>query len=94
VGASAYGHLALEDAWGTSLEPAPITPTDADAAPFRLLSGTIRAAFNAQNAANESGQGVFVSPGIMSGNTGTMLLNSTVSNAELSNRHALLLELD
>ncbi|KAH9066867.1 hypothetical protein EDB87DRAFT_1573733 [Lactarius vividus] len=40
------GKLTLTDAWGTSLEPAPVTPTE-DSAPWRLLSGTIKAAYNA-----------------------------------------------
>ncbi len=41
------GALTLTEAWGTALEPAPVTPTDEDSAPWRLLSGTIKATFNA-----------------------------------------------
>ena len=37
-----YGTLTLTDAWGTALEPAPITPTDPDDAPYKLLSGSIK----------------------------------------------------
>ncbi|KAH9167374.1 hypothetical protein EDB89DRAFT_1910059 [Lactarius sanguifluus] len=45
-GASTAGKFTLTDAWGTSLEPASVTPTE-DSAPWRLLSGTIKAAYNA-----------------------------------------------
>lgn len=37
-----YGTLAVSDAWGTALEPAPVTPTDPDDAPYKLLSGSIK----------------------------------------------------
>lgn len=68
--APAYGTLTLSDAWGVSLPPAPITPTRGDdAAPFRLLAGTIKATHNAfRNLSDDDS--VIVSPGIMSGNTG------------------------
>ena len=71
VGSTA-GALTLTDAWGTALEPAPITPTGEDSAPWQLLSGTIKATFNAHR--NLDGvDNIFVSPGIMSGNTGVYL---------------------
>ncbi|KAI5124192.1 hypothetical protein M0805_005043 [Coniferiporia weirii] len=61
------GALTLSDAFGTALEPAPVTPTDG--APYRLLSGTIRATYNSHRGfANEEVQ---VAPGIMTGNTDT-----------------------
>ncbi|KAF8609702.1 carboxypeptidase S [Ceratobasidium sp. AG-I] len=58
------GTLTLSDAWGTALDPAPVTPTEGDeAAAYRLLSGVIR---------HTSGEKVTaVSPAIMSGNTDT-----------------------
>ncbi|OCH93649.1 carboxypeptidase S [Obba rivulosa] len=65
--APAYGTLTLSDAWGTALEPAPDTPVDA--APYTLLSGTIKAAYNSHRSLN--GDNIIVSPGIMSGNTDT-----------------------
>ncbi|KAI9453413.1 hypothetical protein BJY52DRAFT_1289449 [Lactarius psammicola] len=68
-GAPTAGKLTLTDAWGTSLEPAPVTPTE-DSAPWRLLSGTIKATYNAHRGL-EGADHVFVSPGIMSGNTDT-----------------------
>jgi Gly-Xaa carboxypeptidase len=65
----AAGALTLADEWGTALEPAPITPTSEDSAPWQLLSGTIKAAFNVHRSL-DGGDNIFVSPGIMTGNTG------------------------
>jgi Gly-Xaa carboxypeptidase len=42
------GLLTLTEAWGAPLEPAPVTPTDEDSAPWQLLSGTIKATYNAR----------------------------------------------
>lgn len=68
--APSYGTLTLSTAFGDGLEPAPVTPSGEDAVPFRLLSGTIKAAYNSHR--NISGSGaIIVSPGIMSGNTDT-----------------------
>ncbi|EJD07407.1 carboxypeptidase S [Fomitiporia mediterranea MF3/22] len=58
------GSLTLSDAWGTALEPAPVTPIDA--APYKLLSGTIRSAY----AVNHD-EDIKIAPGIMTGNTDT-----------------------
>jgi Gly-Xaa carboxypeptidase len=76
AGVPAYGTLNLADAWGVSLDPAPITPTDGDdAAPFKLIAGSIKATHNAFH--NITGDNnVIVSPGIMSGNTGLASLQS------------------
>ncbi|KAI0272776.1 carboxypeptidase S [Gloeopeniophorella convolvens] len=63
------GTLTLLDRPGTSLEPAPVTPTDEDSAPWQLLSGTIKATYNAHRGL-EGEDNVIVSPGIMPGNTG------------------------
>jgi Gly-Xaa carboxypeptidase len=66
-----YGTLVLSDAWGTALEPAPVTPTGKDAAPYQLLSGSIKAAYDAYYGQQEDDvKEIFVAPGIMSGNTG------------------------
>ncbi|KAF4593116.1 hypothetical protein EYR38_008826 [Pleurotus pulmonarius] len=62
------GTLTLSDAWGTALEPAPITPTGQDAAPYALLAGTIKSTFNSHRSLQ--GDNIAMSPGIMSGNTG------------------------
>ncbi|KDQ61780.1 hypothetical protein JAAARDRAFT_204220 [Jaapia argillacea MUCL 33604] len=69
--APAYGTLTLSDAWGAALEPAPTTPTDADAVPYGLLSGSIRATYNAHRGLGLDGSEIIVSPGIMTGNTDT-----------------------
>jgi Gly-Xaa carboxypeptidase len=63
------GTLTLTDAWGTALEPAPVMPTGDDSAPWQLLSGTIKATFNAHRGL-DGADNILVSPGIMSGNTG------------------------
>ena len=63
------GTLILTDAWGTALEPAPVTPFGEDSAPWQLLSGTIKATYNAHRGLNGE-DNIFVSPGIMTGNTG------------------------
>jgi Gly-Xaa carboxypeptidase len=63
------GTLTLTEAWGTPLEPAPITPFGEDSAPWKLLSGTIKATFNAHRGL-DGADNIFVSPGITTGNTG------------------------
>jgi Gly-Xaa carboxypeptidase len=79
-GAPAFGKLTIEDAWGASLEPAPITPTGADAVPYRILSGTIRATYDSHRevAGKKNEKDIIISPGIMSGNTG-MCSSSSLS---------------
>ena len=61
-----YGKLTLSP-FETGLEPAPVTPTDAP--PYRFLSGTIKAVYNAHRSIDGS-DNIAVAPGIMSGNTG------------------------
>lgn len=65
--APAYGTLTISDAWGAALEPAPISPIDAPE--YALLSGTIKATYNAHRSL-KGDDTIIVSPGIMSGNTG------------------------
>lgn len=62
-----HGSLEISDAWGTALEPAPITPMDGEA--FKLLSGTIKTTFNAHRKYKNTEE-IVVAPGIMTGNTG------------------------
>jgi Gly-Xaa carboxypeptidase len=69
-GAPASGSLTLSDAFHGGLEPAPITPTGKDAAPYQLLSGTIQATYNAHRAF-QNADSVIVAPSMMSGNTDT-----------------------
>jgi Gly-Xaa carboxypeptidase len=68
-GAPARGTLTLSDAWNAALEPAPVTPTGPDAGAFQVLSGTIKASYNA-HMRGLKGKEIYVSPAIMSGNTG------------------------
>jgi Gly-Xaa carboxypeptidase len=72
-GAPASGSLTLSDAFAGGLEPAPITPTGKDAAPYQLLSGTIKATYNAHRAIQDA-DSVIVAPSMMSGNTGASAL--------------------
>ena len=69
-GASASGTLTLSAMIQNSLEPAPITPIGEDAAPYQLLSGTIKATYNAHRSINDADT-VIVAPSTMSGNTDT-----------------------
>ncbi|KDR80513.1 hypothetical protein GALMADRAFT_60610 [Galerina marginata CBS 339.88] len=69
-GAPASGSLTLSDAFNGGLEPAPVTPTGANAAPYHLLSGTIKATYNAHRALRDA-DSVIVAPSMMSGNTDT-----------------------
>ena len=59
------GTLTLTDAWGTALEPAPVTPTSLDSAGWQLLSGTIQSSLLSSKRRNASV--VAVSPGLALG---------------------------
>lgn len=63
----AYGTLALT---GGGIDPAPVSPIDAG--PFKVLSGSIRAAYNTHRGIEDGGpeDELVVSPGITTGNTG------------------------
>ena len=71
-GVSASGSLTLSDAFVRGLEPAPVTPTGKDAAPYRLLSGTIKAVYNSHRSLTGSDT-ITVVPSMMSGNTGKVI---------------------
>jgi len=66
----AYGSLILSEAFDSSLEPAPITPTEPDAAPYRLLSGTIKATYESGRHNDNEGQ-LTIAPFMGGGNTDT-----------------------
>ncbi|KAI6041919.1 hypothetical protein EDC04DRAFT_1140559 [Pisolithus marmoratus] len=70
---SAYGNLTLSEAFGKAgFEPAPVTPTEGDdAAPYKILSGSIKAAFNKHRGIEGDDGAIVVSPGVMSGSTDT-----------------------
>ncbi|KAI0742034.1 carboxypeptidase S [Daedaleopsis nitida] len=63
------GLLRISDAFGTALEPAPVTPLG-DSGPFRLLSGTIQGVLGASNRTGYEKK-VFIAPGMSTGNTDT-----------------------
>jgi Gly-Xaa carboxypeptidase len=68
-GAPSSGTLTLSDTFRSSHDPAPVTPTGKDAAPYQLLSGTIKAAYNSHRSL-QGPDTIVVSPGMPSGNTG------------------------
>ncbi len=62
--------LTLSDAFGNALVPAPRTPiSGAGSAPYKFLSGTIKATYNSHRAI-EGDDNIAVSPGMSTGNTG------------------------
>ncbi|OSD05272.1 carboxypeptidase S [Trametes coccinea BRFM310] len=63
------GRLRISDAFGTALEPAPITPMG-DGGPFKLLSGTIIGVLGASNRTGYDKK-AFIAPGMSTGNTDT-----------------------
>ena len=67
-GGEANGLLRIMDAWGTALEPAPITPMG-ESGPFKLLSGTIIGVLGASNRTGYDKK-VFIAPSMSTGNTG------------------------
>ncbi|THH32060.1 hypothetical protein EUX98_g2143 [Antrodiella citrinella] len=67
---TAAGQLTLSDAFGTALEPAPITATSHNAA-YEFLSGTIIAVEKSSAKGSRADVPVVVAPGILIGNTDT-----------------------
>ncbi|KAJ6571304.1 hypothetical protein B0H19DRAFT_1129688 [Mycena capillaripes] len=68
------GTLTLSDAFGTALEPAPVSPIrGAGSAPYALLAGTIKATYAAHRGlgAAHAGSAIAVAPGMPTGNTDT-----------------------
>jgi Gly-Xaa carboxypeptidase len=67
---STYGTLELSDPWDIAREPAPVTSVSG--APYKLLSGTIKAVFSAHRSkSDEEGQIIHVAPGLLPGGTDT-----------------------
>lgn len=71
--APSEGSLTIYEPFHDGLEPAPLTPTGEDAAPYRLLSGTIKATYNSHRGL-EGPDNIVVAPGMMTGNTGQWML--------------------
>lgn len=75
---SPAGTIRLSDPWGKWLDPAPVTPTDA--APYKLLSGTIRQTWNTGRG-KASGEPIYVAPSMMGGAFSlTSLLTSIIDS--------------
>ncbi|KAJ2934048.1 hypothetical protein H1R20_g3051, partial [Candolleomyces eurysporus] len=68
-GNSAY-FLKVDNATLRGVEPAPFSPSGPKDLPFQLLSGTIKATFNAHRHLGDVNE-ITVSPGMMTGNTDT-----------------------
>lgn len=71
-GVSSSGALTLTESWTDPLEPAPESPTDEDSAQWQLFSGTVKATYNAQRGL-QGDDNIFVTPGVLTGNTGRPL---------------------
>jgi len=94
----AYGSLILSEAFNSSLEPAPITPTGHNAAPYRLLSGTIKATYETGRFNDNEGQ-LAIAPFMGGGNTDTQFYwnltrhifryNHVMADSELGGVHTV-----
>lgn len=92
AGSGKGGRVALSDAWGTALEPSPVTPTGKDD-PYQILAGTIKATIESSEGYNATA--VVVAPLLAIGNTGQCslpMLDATTSDWMC--RYPLLLERD
>ncbi|KAF7356747.1 Gly-X carboxypeptidase [Mycena venus] len=69
----ALGTLTLKDAYGTFLEPAPVSPIKGKGSEaYQLLSGTIKATYAAHRGLDlDAKDGIAVAPGMSTGNTDT-----------------------
>ncbi|KAJ2977815.1 hypothetical protein NUW54_g11373 [Trametes sanguinea] len=68
AGSSKGGHVVLSDAFGTGLEPSPVTPMG-EHDPYHVLAGTIKSTIETAEGYNASG--VVVAPLLQLGNTDT-----------------------
>ncbi|CCL99719.1 uncharacterized protein FIBRA_01741 [Fibroporia radiculosa] len=66
---AAYGHMQITDAYGTQLEPAPVTPTFGSG-PYELLAGTIISSLSTSKR-SDTPKKVFLAPSLSTGNTDT-----------------------
>ncbi|KAH9935922.1 carboxypeptidase S [Epithele typhae] len=68
AGTGRGGHVALSDAWGTALEPSPVTPMG-KGAPYEVFAGTVKATIESSD--RYEGSSVVVAPLLTIGNTDT-----------------------
>ncbi|KAH9851926.1 carboxypeptidase S [Lenzites betulinus] len=68
ISAGTAGHVVLSDAFGTGLEPSPVTPMG-DSDPYQVLAGTIMGTI--ESAKDYDASGVIVAPLLQIGNTDT-----------------------
>lgn len=95
-----YGSLVLSKPVGHGREPAPVSPTDE--APFRILSGSVKAAYATHRGLVDGEDELVVSPGIKSGNTGALVILLVCEERRYSgsendtgyDRYEILLEFD
>ncbi|KAJ2915488.1 hypothetical protein MD484_g4928, partial [Candolleomyces efflorescens] len=71
VNISSRYHLKVDNATLHGVEPAPFSPSGPTDLPFQLLSGTIKATYNAHRHLGDEVNELTVSPGMMTGNTDT-----------------------
>ncbi|CAG8654093.1 13919_t:CDS:2, partial [Acaulospora colombiana] len=71
--------IEISDAWGNGLEPAPVTPVNA--APYRLLAGSILATEEARGNGTLASKPVYVMPSVMSGKG--LLQDPFISNTSM-----------
>jgi Gly-Xaa carboxypeptidase len=94
-GVPSKGTLTLSDPDNSNLEPAPTTPTGEGAEPYRLLSGTIKATYNAHRSIKGDTSPLIVAPSMMSGNTGMSLQHPKPESILMdTTRYSVLLESD
>lgn len=76
VSAGSAGHIVLSDAFGSGLEPSPVTPMGKDD-PYQVLAGSIKATIESASGYNASG--VVVAPLLQIGNTGASSRSFTLA---------------
>ena len=75
-GDASTGVLRIADAFGTALEPAPVTPMG-ESGPFRLLSGTVIGVLGASPREGYDKK-TFIAPSMSTGNTGAIVFTGRI----------------
>jgi Gly-Xaa carboxypeptidase len=89
-----FGSLVISNAWGSQLEPAPVTPyTGKESAAYQLLSGTIKSVYNTHRGL-VGNDNIQVQPGYQPGNTGKETLSARLFRPYFTvSRYKTLLEI-